>query len=415
MATDASRRQAVLDKVFARRHELAEQLVAEYRREIPEYGELPEPVLVRDVTEAAVLNIEFLVRSLADDDADRSRSDSHEWLRRSAARRVHQRVSLPSLLRSFRLWGIRLWQAMDELAGAGKAGRLLSIELAEATMVHVDRVSTAVTSAYVRESATISADRTALRTDVLETLLTGEAVSEQARRQSAVLRMTLRGPVLVAVVQLPAGVDSTIGVQSAIRAVRNQLAPLAKEFLVGARESEVVGICCLDAAEDAREIEPACDRLADPERGWAVGVGRVAEGLAGVRRSYGEAREAADLGGPAGGRTRAVRFGDVLLDRLLRAPGHTDALLEETVQPLLDYDARKGAPLLPTLRAYVGANFSLTKAAAELSVNPNTVVYRLRRIHTLTRRDPLQVDDLLLLSLGLRLYDSGAAGLPDLS
>ncbi|WP_406643180.1 helix-turn-helix domain-containing protein [Amycolatopsis sp. WGS_07] len=53
----------------------------------------------------------------------------------------------------------------------------------------------------------------------------------------------------------------------------------------------------------------------------------------------------------------------------------------------------------------------MTKAAAELSVNPNTVVYRLRRIHALTRRDPLQVDDLLLLSLGLRLYDSGAAEL----
>ncbi|WP_406631495.1 PucR family transcriptional regulator [Amycolatopsis sp. WGS_07] len=336
MAADASRRQAVLDKVFARRHELAEDLVAEYRREIPEYGELPEPVLVRDVTEAAVLNIEFLVRSLADDApvAD----GAHEWLRRSAARRVHQRVSLPSLLRSFRIWGIRLWQAMDKLAGSGKAGRLLSIELAEATMVHVDRVSTAVTSAYVRESAAVPADRTALRTDVLETLLTGEAVSEQARRQSAVLRMTLRGPVLVVVVQLPPGVDSTIGVQSAIRAVRNQLAPLAREFLVGARESEVVAICCLDAAEDVREIEPACDRLADPERGWAVGVGRAAEGLPGVRQSYAEAREAADLGG----RTRAVRFGDVLLDRLLRAPGHTDALLEETVQPLLDYDARKG-------------------------------------------------------------------------
>jgi DNA-binding PucR family transcriptional regulator len=33
-------------------------------------------------------------------------------------------------------------------------------------------------------------------------------------------------------------------------------------------------------------------------------------------------------------------------------------------------------------------------------------VYRLRRIHALTGRDPAAVDDLLLLALGLRLHDS---------
>ncbi|MDP9365502.1 MAG: helix-turn-helix domain-containing protein [Chloroflexota bacterium] len=48
----------------------------------------------------------------------------------------------------------------------------------------------------------------------------------------------------------------------------------------------------------------------------------------------------------------------------------------------------------------------MTKAAARLSVNPNTVVYRLRRIRDLTGRDPSTVDDLLLFALGLRLLDT---------
>ncbi|WP_157183267.1 PucR family transcriptional regulator [Sciscionella marina] len=397
----SERRSMVLDKLHARRHELAERLVAEYRAVIDEYRELPEPVLDRDVTEAAVQNIEHAVRTLAAGHS--APDDTRELLRRSAARRVHQHVSLPSLLRSFRLWGVGLWRSMDEFCGTDELGRAVSIELADAMMVHVDHVSTAVTQAYVRESATIAADSLALRTDVLETLLTGEAVSEHARRQNAVLRMTLRERLLVVVVQLPSGADPLIGAQAALRAVRNRIAPVSKTFLVGARESEVVCICGLEAEEDGKRIEAECDRLLEADRDWAIGVGCPADGHAGVRRSYSEARAAADLGCPGG---RAMRFADVLLDQILRSVGNADALLGETVRPLLEYDRRKRSDLLPTLRAYVSSGFSLTKAAAELSVNPNTVVYRLRRIHALTRRDPMATDDLLLLSLGIRLFDS---------
>lgn len=405
MAEQTERRRMVLDKLHARRHELAQDLVLEYRQAIPEYGELPETLLLRDVTEAAVVNIEFVIRVL--DPAEGADGDTDDWLRRSAARRVHQHVGLSSLLRTFRLWGLQLWRTMDSLAGADEVGRQLSIELAEGMMVHIDRVSTAIATAYLRESGTIAIDDTSLRTDVLETLLSGEAVSEEARRQTAVLRMSLRGRVQVAVVQLSSGVDPTIGVQSATRAVRNQIGPLTKLFQVGARESEVVCICGLDTNDDRQEIETACDQLAESERGWTLGIGRVAEGLDGVRRSYAEAREAVDLGTSASAPGRAIRFADALLDQILRAAGHTDALLEETVRPLLDYDLRKRSDMLSTLRAYVRANFNLTKAASALSINPNTVIYRLRRIHALTDRDPTEVNDLMLLSLGLRLYDSG--------
>ncbi len=125
-----------------------------------------------------------------------------------------------------------------------------------------------------------------------------------------------------------------------------------------------------------------------------------------MRQSYVEAREAADLGSLSSLPTRAIRFTDVLLDQILRSTRHTEALLEETVGPLADYDSRKRAELLSTLRAYVGSNFNLTRAASQLSVNPNTVVYRLRRIRDLNGRDPSAVDDILLLAPGLRLLDS---------
>jgi sugar diacid utilization regulator len=398
------RRHTVLDKVYARRHELADELVQQYRTVIAEYRELPESVLTRDVADVAVQNIENLVRTFRDslDVPD----DDHDWLRRSAARRVHQHVSLPSLLRTFRLWGNHLWRTMAELAGDDEIGRQLAVQSADAMMVYVDHVSSGVTQAYMRESRNLATDAQAVRADVLETLLTGEPVSERARRQTAVLAMTLRERLLVVVIQIPPGDDPFTGTQAALRATRNRLAPVARSFLVGVRDTEVICICVLDPEDDGREISAAADELAAAGRGWTVGVGRTTEGLAGVKRSYAEAREAADLGFSPQSSGRAVRFADVLLDQILRSTQHTDALLEETVRPLADYDDRRQSELLDTLRAYVATNFNLTKAAARLSVNPNTVVYRLRRIHSLTRRDPSVVDDLLLLTLGLRLYDS---------
>ena len=60
---------------------------------------------------------------------------------------------------------------------------------------------------------------------------------------------------------------------------------------------------------------------------------------------------------------------------------------------------------MPTLRAYVASGSNLAKSAEALCVHPNTVVYRLGRIKSLTGRDPHAPDDLLLLQLGLKLLE----------
>jgi DNA-binding PucR family transcriptional regulator len=47
----------------------------------------------------------------------------------------------------------------------------------------------------------------------------------------------------------------------------------------------------------------------------------------------------------------------------------------------------------------------MTKSAAALFVDPNTIVYRLRRIREVCGRDPHDPNDLLLLTLALKLAD----------
>jgi DNA-binding PucR family transcriptional regulator len=96
---------------------------------------------------------------------------------------------------------------------------------------------------------------------------------------------------------------------------------------------------------------------------------------------------------------------DVLVDHMLRGSTHAQRILVNTMNPLVEYDRQHGADLVATLQAYVGTRFNLTKSGELLSVHPNTVVYRLRRIHELARRDPYDADDLLVLWLGLKVID----------
>jgi DNA-binding PucR family transcriptional regulator len=75
------------------------------------------------------------------------------------------------------------------------------------------------------------------------------------------------------------------------------------------------------------------------------------------------------------------------------------------MQSMVDYDRQHSADLVATLKAYVETRFNLTKSAALLSVHPNTVVYRLGRVYELAGRDPRNVEDLLVLWLGLKVLD----------
>ncbi|MFJ8787609.1 helix-turn-helix domain-containing protein [Streptomyces sp. NPDC102462] len=76
-----------------------------------------------------------------------------------------------------------------------------------------------------------------------------------------------------------------------------------------------------------------------------------------------------------------------------------------TLGPLLEYDARRGTELVPTLAAYFGAGGSLTRAKDTLHVHVNTVVQRLDRIEALLGADWSRPDRALELQLALRLRE----------
>ena len=71
--------------------------------------------------------------------------------------------------------------------------------------------------------------------------------------------------------------------------------------------------------------------------------------------------------------------------------------------PLLAYDERHRAELLPTLREFLACSGSWNACAARMYVHVNTVRYRIRRVEELTGRDLSCLDDQVDFFLALRI------------
>ncbi|MER7243106.1 helix-turn-helix domain-containing protein [Kribbella sp. NPDC000426] len=143
-------------------------------------------------------------------------------------------------------------------------------------------------------------------------------------------------------------------------------------------------------------------------RQWRVSTGRPYPGSYGIARSYEEAREALKLADRLRFDAPVVDAKDMLVYRVLvRDQAAIVDLIQAVLTPLTQ--ARGGAePLLETLEAYFATGEVATDAARRLNVSVRTVTYRLAKVKELTRHDPGDPAQRLILHiavLGARLLD----------
>ncbi|HEX6857715.1 MAG TPA: PucR family transcriptional regulator [Streptosporangiaceae bacterium] len=81
-----------------------------------------------------------------------------------------------------------------------------------------------------------------------------------------------------------------------------------------------------------------------------------------------------------------ARYGDDVGLLMPHSPAEAQALVGRVLGPLLTYDADRGARLVDTVRAFVRADGSWQRAAAEVHVHKQTLGYRLRKAEELTGR-----------------------------
>jgi sugar diacid utilization regulator len=92
------------------------------------------------------------------------------------------------------------------------------------------------------------------------------------------------------------------------------------------------------------------------------------DGLAKLAVSYGEAQEAVEIAVGTGTRGRVIAFDEVLIDSIVRSSPHADRILDDSIGPLVRYDAERQAELVSTLRAYISAGFDRTPNPGRMRV-----------------------------------------------
>ena len=132
-----------------------------------------------------------------------------------------------------------------------------------------------------------------------------------------------------------------------------------------------------------------------------TGVGQYYPDLAGLRKSYQDAKLALEVGSKVWGTGRVYHIKQVGM--FITLAGTTQErkaeLAHQILSPLLRDDQ-----LFKTVQTFLACGLNLTDAAEQLHIHRNTLIYRLDKTKKLINLDPRHFDDALQIKLGLMFY-----------
>lgn len=220
---------------------------------------------------------------------------------------------------------------------------------------------------------------------------------------------------IVAVYRAITQARQSMRLESVISLVRDDISRRGINGAVGQYVDVIVALYPLDSEDGnalgrARSaIETVRAQLAQrsPDMVVAAGISRPATGLSSLRDAYREAKDAVGIADELSDCDSTTYYGDLKLYQLLlalkeRNLEHLQHFHQDALGPLLAHDKRKQSDLIRTLSGFFAANGNLAKAAQDLDVHRNTLVYRLERISDLTELDLDDSDNRLILHLALK-------------
>jgi len=182
--------------------------------------------------------------------------------------------------------------------------------------------------------------------------------------------------------------------------------PDEPDLMVATKHGQLV--CVLPAGQD-RGVDPQAAVALVTERlrqestlTWRLAVSRPRAGAAGVRLGFEEARAALEVTVRLGIAEPVVHAEDLLVYQVL---GRDREPMRELIRSvLLPLEAARGgaAPLVQTLRTYLGTGGVAVHAAQQMHLSVRALTYRLERVRELTGRDPGDPEDRYVLETALR-------------
>ena len=354
---------------------VARDLVRAYREAIPGFRRLPEAVLASEIaatTRRSVALFATLVRE------GRPPADAElDPFRRDAEDRAAEGLPLEDLLHAYRLGARVGWQVV---VGAAEDAdeRLALVPIAGLLMDYTDRVSAAAAQAYLEERHhVVTQDERRLRR-LLDALCGPLPLPAELRELAESVGLALVDSYRPFAATIPDAPARTHFARAAQLRERGVLALAEGARIAGVAATDVPGgddwVLVIAPDTPRRELAEALD----------------------------EVRLAADVA-----QRRALR-GTVSLDMLIpdlvlaRSRGLARDLRRSVLEPLERQDRRKNsADLLGTLRTYLDTGLDRNATARRIHIHPNTLDYRLRRIHELTGLSLHDTHDLLRAAMAL--------------
>ncbi|WP_326959573.1 MULTISPECIES: PucR family transcriptional regulator [unclassified Amycolatopsis] len=300
--------------------------------------------------------------------------DFYDAARATGRRRAEQQLPLDDVLRSFRLGGRLVWQALtDQARATGEVNNEAMLDLATRVWEVVDAISAQVAQAYhATERGMVRADEQR-RASLWEGLLQGRAADTGFAYEAArTLRLPISGRYVVVAAAGPGDADADFA-----EPLGSALEDLGSPSAWQSRADVLVGLVALPGRDVAGVVAAVGSVLAVP-----AGVSLVVDGLAAVHAAYRQAVLAMRTVPP--GRSEVVCLAERLPEALLlSSPELTESLQQNWLRGLLDLGGDERELLLETLSTWVGTGGSATRSAQILHCHRNTVLNRIHRIEGL--------------------------------
>jgi PucR family transcriptional regulator, purine catabolism regulatory protein len=219
---------------------------------------------------------------------------------------------------------------------------------------------------------------------------------------------------IVAVFRAVTDSGAALPLESLISLVRDDMTRRSVSGAVGQYVDVIVALYPLEENASFKRLRDQTEEIRQqlamrtPSGLVAAGISRPVKGLSTLREAYREAKDSVSIAQELGEREETTFYGDLKLYQLLLALKEYNLknlrrFYEESLLPLVEHDERKQGDLVRTLNGFFEANGNLAKAAGDLDVHRNTLVYRLERISELTGLDLDDSDNRLILHLSLKI------------
>ncbi|WP_405164303.1 helix-turn-helix domain-containing protein [Nocardia sp. NBC_01499] len=372
---------------------LTRRLMSAIFTDIPEWTDY-SPVSREDLRNGCRSYLTRVLDLLAGDVAVPDRDDVAAAIGRN---RAAQGVPLEVMLRTFRLGGQIVWEALLDRAGDLPPGEFR--EIGVATWSVIDGMSSALVTSYRNTELEQVRRDERRRHGLIEDLLSGRAHDATfAARAARELNLPAHGAYLVVAVR---------GVRPVLQlGTETALAALGIRSVWHDRVDSTVGLVSLES----RDSSAVLHQIRPLIRGQAAASPTV-PGLAQIDTAHALAMLALET-------LPTAAQGLVLLEErypealLLRSPDLTELMVARTLGPVLALPAKERQILLRTLATWLAENCSAANAAPLLHCHRNTVINRLQRISSLLDRPLEGQRSYLELSLALAALELGATA-PD--